>query len=393
MIKLKTTKLWQILWKIKHESKKIVLKLASKIFIFFPIRTNKVVFDNFCGKGCGDNPGAIAQKLLEEMPSVDIVWIGCDENIRLIDNTRYVKIDSLRSMYEYATAKVWVDNVRNMLKPKKRNGQFYLQTWHGTYGPKLSEGDAISCLNPQYIKAAMNDGRETDAIIVHSSLQEEVYRRAFWLNDSVEYLRIGYPRNDVIYNHTVNKGHIRESLKLKKDDFVVLYVPTFRDDYGTEGYIKDFSNVINAFQITFGKTCKLIVRLHPNASFQQSSYVYNDSLINGSNYPDMQSLADISDAMITDYSSASVEFGVSCKPVFLFLSDFEEYKSVGRVNDEIFTFPFPISFTEDELVDSIKNIDLDDYSCKVKVFYEKNVIYDRGEASFQAAKWIINKLR
>ena len=37
---------------------------------------------------------------------------------------RLVKMNSVRSIYEYATAKVWIDNIKNNYKGRKRDGQF-----------------------------------------------------------------------------------------------------------------------------------------------------------------------------------------------------------------------------------------------------------------------------
>ncbi|MGY0256018.1 CDP-glycerol glycerophosphotransferase family protein [Limosilactobacillus fermentum] len=52
---------------------------------------------------------------------------------------RKVKYGSFQSMYELATAKVIIGNIKNFPKPRKKRGQFYLQTWHAGLGLKSSE--------------------------------------------------------------------------------------------------------------------------------------------------------------------------------------------------------------------------------------------------------------
>ena len=49
-----------------------------------------------------------------------------------------VNIHSKRALYELATAKLWIDNQRKIPSIKKglekKEGQFYIQTWHGSLG-------------------------------------------------------------------------------------------------------------------------------------------------------------------------------------------------------------------------------------------------------------------
>ncbi|EJG46211.1 wciY domain protein [Streptococcus pneumoniae 2070335] len=104
-----------------------------------PIQSNKIIFDNFGGRGFGDNPKYILEELVSREKNLDLVWVTKDREISIPEGVRVVKYGSYRSFYEWLTARVWVDNIRNSDRPWKRKGQIYLQTWHGSDGVKLIE--------------------------------------------------------------------------------------------------------------------------------------------------------------------------------------------------------------------------------------------------------------
>ena len=119
---IKKTKTWIILKYIKDNYVSIFhLRLLSLISRFLPLE-NKVVFDNFNGGKFGDDPKYIALQLLKRKDCPTLYWLTKDTRIELPDGIRPVKFKSLGSIYHLATAKVWVDNVKNVYKPRKRKG-------------------------------------------------------------------------------------------------------------------------------------------------------------------------------------------------------------------------------------------------------------------------------
>ena len=128
----------------------ILRDIAVKVFSIMPLKENKIIFDNFAGKGYADNPKYIANELLNRKLDLDLVWLLNDMEQILPVGIRKVKYNSIKSLYEYATAKVIVDNIRNSHLMKKRNGQIYLQTWHGSKPLKYIEKDAENNLSAKF---------------------------------------------------------------------------------------------------------------------------------------------------------------------------------------------------------------------------------------------------
>ena len=197
-----------LLKKVKKLLKKIYNSLVQFIlFNFFKIDDKKIVFDNFNGKGYGCNPKYIAEEIIRQNINCDMVWLVEDFAEEMPSQIRKVKYGSLKSMYEFATARVWIDNVRNYKGIPKKEGQFYIQTWHAGLGLKKAEKDIEKSLSPEYVKDAKNDGKITDLMLSNCKFITNLYRKSYWYEGEV--LEEGFPRNDILIN--IPK-HIKEKV-------------------------------------------------------------------------------------------------------------------------------------------------------------------------------------
>ena len=94
--------------------------------------------------------------MCEKNLKLDIVWIVDDLNCNLPDEIRKCKKYSIKSIYEFMTSKIWIDNCRkyyfyNILK---KTNTVYIQTWHAGVGLKRSEQDVEKELNKNYVLSA-----------------------------------------------------------------------------------------------------------------------------------------------------------------------------------------------------------------------------------------------
>lgn len=368
----------------------------SKIFFHLPVDEKKIVFDNFSGHGYGDNPKYIAEELIRQKSDYKMIWlIDNSSKFEFPSQIRPIKINSIRALYARATARVWIDNIRNVHPVKKKKNQLYIQTWHAPFSPKFLEKDAEKTLNEKYISEAKYDGSISDAILANSKLQELQYRKSFWLSDKCEILKYGLPRNDYLVNSMGNFSlvdRIRKNMGWHSSWYYILYAPTFRDDFSTDGYNIDFERVKVAFEKLTKKKCAIVVRLHPNVVEQSPNLEYSDTLINGSLYPDIQELAIASDCVISDYSTSIFDFALINKPAFICALDFEAYKEKRGLLDEYKDFPFPMAYTNEELVDNINNFDRNNYDKNVQEYFNEFPIYDKGNAAEMVVKWINKKI-
>ena len=348
-------------------------------FRLLPVSSKKVVFFNFNGKGYGDNPKYVAQEIIRQQLNYDLVWVVNDMKEPLPKEIRPVKMWTLRYVYELATAKVIVSNVKNYLPFVKRCSQYYVQTWHGAIPFKNIEKDAEATLAPAYIKESKANSRITDVCISCNSIQSENYREAFWFDGEI--MECGYPRSDFFFSPQSEKDRMKTKMKLPADKGIMLYCPTFRDNGASEAYGIVPDQILDALHRSTGREWILLVRMHPNDKKGVSLFRFNDRVINMTAYPDMQELLFVADAQITDYSSTIAEFLIMQKPVFVFASDLEEYSRTRGLSKNYFELPFKINRTNDELVQTISAYSEIAYIKAMAPYMQRYNSFDDGHAS------------
>lgn len=368
----------------------------TNIYIkYCPIKKNKIVFDNFLGRGYGDNPKYIAEEILRQGLAWELVWISKEKQDSFPSGIRVVPHGSHKAMREWASAKVWISNVRNTPRPEKKNGQVYLQTWHGGIGFKFVEGAVEEKLGSGYIIRAKRDGRETDAIISACREQDDEFTKHFWLSPKTEILKIGQPRLEPIFRTNTQdyRSQIRNEIGIQDDVGVVLYAPTFRDDRSIEAYNLDLNAVVAAFEKKHNRKFVLLVKLHPNMLSQRDLFTYRSSIVDMTCYPDIQKLYLISDYLISDYSSASFDFSLLNKPVLLYVPDYNHYMETRGLSRKLEDTPFDVSYSENELLKHIETFSLEKYIEKYTHFKnEEWGSYDDGNASEKCVCWLKEKV-
>ena len=162
-----------------------------------------------------------------------------------------------------------------------------------------------------------------------------------------------------------------------------MYAPTFRDDGSINGYLNNFDTIKSTLEKITNKKWLIVVRMHENALKLAKNITYNDSIINGSFFPDVQELGVMSDMLITDYSSVMSDFFIMHKPVFLYVADLENYKTKSRgLRDIFYNLPVPMCKNYDDLISSICSFNENKYLSTLENFMKSHYLsFDDGHAS------------
>lgn len=119
-----------------------------------------------------------------------------------------------------------------------------------------------------------------------------------------------------------------------------------------------------------------------------------DFVVNVSNYDDITELYLISDILITDYSSVFFDYANLRRPILFYTYDLEKYRDMlrGFYLDIEKDLPGPLLFTDEEVVEAIKNIDVISarYKEKYDEFYEKFCSLENGHAAENVARRVFN---
>ena len=358
--------------------------------LFFPFKINnrKIVVCNFYGNGYGDNPKYIVEELLKMRKSLDIVWLVSGKGeYKFPKGVRTVKIFSIRSIYEFMTAKIWIDNCRkyffyNLFKKKDT---VYIQTWHGGIGIKRSEKEAKAHLANSYVWSAKHDSKMIDYFLSGSKWLSDYIKINFWYNGKIE--ENGLPRNDKLINESkLLKEKVYDFYKLKSDVKIVLYAPTFRQG-NTKADFVDFDKLKSVLNKKFDQEWVIFLRLHPN--IKELKVDLPEHVINTSFYEDAQELLCAADILMTDYSGIMFDMMLLDKPVFIYANDISEYKRDRNFKFDFEELPFSYAENDLELIENIEKFNEEKFLKDLKKLKEKLVLYENGTASIKVAAKIL----
>ncbi len=376
--------------------KSFIKMLFWHIFKICKIDDKKIVVDCFNGRGYSDNPKLIAEAMHKIDPSYKIVvlisYVKFD-SIELPSYVKKVRFGSIKGIYELVTAKLWLGNSRKFYYTSKREGQVYIQTWHGGIGAKKVEKDVINTLSQEYVKYAQKDAAMIDYMLASSKWQKDVFKRSFWYDD--KFIEIGYPAYDAFYNsdrEVIDKKY-RKILNLDKNKKVLIYCPTFRDDESLKYYDLDFEKIIKTLNKKFGGEWVILIKLHPNIASKADSLHYTKDIINVSNIDAIEELEIFADLMITDYSSTMFDFAIMKKVCYIYANDYDEYVKQRDFNLSYDEMPFPIAKTQKELEDNILNFKADTYSEDIDRYLDKLGLFRNPNSSEDIAKFIIEVIK
>lgn len=362
-----------------------LLRNIGRIFFFLPMKVNRVIFESFSGDAYSCNPRYISDGLRHKYgDNVEIIWAFNHPEKFLSEIPAGVKICRYRSFKHFIyriTSKVYVCNFLQAIEIPKRNGQVEIQTWHGG-GCYKKVGTEEKNRQMVYVKRQQMHVEETDIFITSSEYFEtEVVRKQFRFKG--ETLPIGMPRNDILVNPQNEERfiEIRKKLNLSQNTVVVLYAPTWRSaDVQYEKLNIEALKI--AVEEKFGKQSTVLFRPHLYGNQQY------DDVIDVSSYSDMQELLLISDILITDYSSSMWDFSLSFKPCFLFTPDLQDYTSGRGFDEDINTWGFSVSESNDELMKNIREFDSDQYKMKMSQHHQFLNSFEHGQASKEVVERI-----
>ena len=362
-------------------------------FLKKPLLENTVLCETFFGKSYSDSPKYIYEYLQKNYPGrYRFVWV-VNQKTKIPYPHKTVKRFSVRYAYYLARAKYFVFNVRQPTWAQKREGNIFLETWHGTPLKKLVfDQEEVMAASPLYKHQFFKQVQHWDYLVAANQFSSETFRSCFKFEKKM--LEYGYPRNDIL--HSPDREEIAEKIRAKlgipKDKKTILYAPTWRDDeyYGRGEYKFALKFDLPKMREALGPDYVLLLRTHYFIADSIDTTGVEDFAINVSHYDDISELYLISDILITDYSSVFFDYAGLRRPILFYPYDLEKYRDVLRgfyisIEDDV---PGPLLFTQDEIVQGIRNIDQIEaqYQEKYDIFYERFCKWEDGHAAENCAK-------
>ena len=361
------------------------------------IQKNKIVFNNFNGKGYGCNPKYIAQEIIRQKLPYKLVWLVNDpkkEKKNFPNEIKLIDYSVKNAIREFTRAKVWISNQRMPALYEhglfKKKEQFYIQTWHGWTPIKQIEKD-IEDKIPYWCKMAKIDSQYMDLLTCSSKFDKNRLSQCFYYGGEIS--DVGIPRDDIFYYSDEKKQLIKNKIykrfNIPRENKILLYAPTFRDDGRIDSYDIDLEGCVKTLENKYNAKFSAMARLHPNLREKAKDVLKFNNYIDATDYPDVMELLLTSDVMITDYSCLMFEFMHTRKPVFLYGSDLDRYLKERNFYIDIKSLFFPFAGTNEELIKNIQNFDNVKYLNDVEKFIQESGSKDDGQAS----KYIVEKIK
>lgn len=351
---------------MKRLFKNLIGKIIQFLFGKFKIVSNKIFLETGTGEA-KDQVRAVYDYITANHPGEYIFIWALDKGASKagLKDEEIVLKKTLKYYFHLLTSKYWLRTHSIQTIVSKRNGQVYIQLWHGPGAIKKEGYD---------IKGIHNDGkvmphaREWDYYIATDIDNQKYIKTA--LNLKIPTILLGSCRTDALVNNRLNDCNtLRRKFNLSKYDKVILYAPTFREENFQSEKI-----TLNIEKLLKMKNIKLILRLHPEVKERFNFDEYKGNVVDGNVFEDIFELYLVSDILVTDYSSVAIEFSILRKPILYYMYDLDDY-----INERDFYYDYldnlsgPILRNEEELIKAIGNIDfiMEQYYNEYKVYSEK----------------------
>lgn len=358
------------------------------------VEQNKAIFHAYLGEQSTDSSKALSQYLLDNRPEIDVVWATKSPAVSVPDGARQVTINSRRWYRELATAGVIVHNIYFDPWFKVREGQRFIQTWHGT---------PLKTINHSYWKGI---GRKR-AWIERMDAQAEQW--TYLLSPSPYYssivapesgfkgelLELGYPRNDKLFPSSASaqkRLEVRQLFGIRDDQYAVLYAPTWRDSLSSRSWTAERVDYLNPgeFASSLGEDFVFMFRGHGHNARAGAAENFDSGALDVTHYSDINDLYLAADVIVSDYSSVMFDAVVAQKPLVFFTPDLAEYEASPRgvYLDIREVAPGPLLQTESALVSLLRSLSwtslpgTEDY----QIFKETYAPYEDGQASARVSR-------
>lgn len=368
-----------------------------------------IIFESFMGRSYSDNPRALYEEMINNKKFDNYKFIWCFKhpeektNIEELKRAKLVKYNSKEYFEAYSKAKYFISNSRIPEAIKPRDGQEYIQTWHGTplkrlgYDLQNEGGNALNSLKDMR-KKYKDDAERYKYMLSPSKFCTEKFKSCFNLkenNPECKIIEEGYPRNDFLSNYTDNDiKRIKSELGIEnlKDKKIILYAPTWRDNQHTSGVGYTYKADVNfdLLQKELSNDYIILFRAHYFVANSFDFEKYKGFIFDVSHYESINDLYVVSDMLITDYSSVFFDYAILKRPIIFYMYDLEAYRDdIRGFYIDLEELPGEIVQREEELINNIKSINLKTfYDKRYKAFNDKFNYLDDGKVS----KRVIDKI-
>lgn len=321
-----------------------------------PVEENSVMIEARDGDAFDGNAFYMLREILQcnEYKSLAVYVSARDEAAvdafaRVIGDTsriNFVIVGSREYYKAWATSKYLINDATISNFFIKRDGQKYLNLWHGT--PLKCMGRRVAH-EPHAIGNAQKNFVAADYLLYPNTFMMEHMEDDYMLSDIAggKAVLSGYPRNSVFLDDARHK-EVSEALGLSEYK-IYAYMPTWRPSM----MVDQMAEILAAFDDELSDDEILLAKIHPLASSGVDYSSFKHVRKFPSEFETYEAL-NISDCLITDYSSVFFDYAVTGRNIVLYAYDACEYLSARGLYLSFDSLPFVQTSTVSETLVAVR---------------------------------------
>lgn len=362
----------------------------NKYYYEYNIEENVILYESFHGASISCNPLALYLALAKDVRFKDYnhyfvinSFADIPSYIKEQDGIYFIARNSDIYLEKLATAKILINNSTFPTYFIKKEGQLYINTWHGT--PLKTLGRDMKSRFLEHKNFTRNI-LQSDLLISPNAFTTRVLKESHDISGIYggEIFESGYPRIDLTLSNS--RERILSQLDINSENKVVFYAPTWRGTHGDIDF--DTSKLVNDLeQLSLISNIAVVFRGHSLLEDLLSGIsIKNVHILNKK--IDTNEFLSCVDILITDYSSILFDFFPRKKPIIYYAYDLKEYSEDRGLYLELDSLPGQICHDIHTLLQSVKTSLNDDiaeqYDAAISVYNS----HDDGYSSLR----VVDKL-
>lgn len=334
----------------KQLTKTEITRMYIRLYETEKIQKGTFLFESFMGRNMVGDPLGILTHVLEENLAEKIYCVMMDEDYtvtnKLLQDDRIIMVrrESLEYFSALATVETLINNVTFPPEFIKKEGQVYINTWHGTPYKTLGKD-----MNGSFGKNGnvTRNFLQADAILHGCKYTKDIIENSYdikdvWLGNAI----YCSPRLDLCRP----SEELDQFFNKKPEEEVVLVCPTWK---GSEGNINtdvsDIEELYHELALQYPDK-KIYLKLH------WKTYELVSPELKKVCIPDAYDFYQILyyvDTIITDYSSLFFDAAYFNKKIINYIPDYEEYTSDRGLYLSQDELPGSVCYTVQEVIDAV----------------------------------------
>ncbi len=388
--------------KIKNKSRRFAVKIKNnkcfKYYYKYDLNDKAAIFTCKNGKDLAGNMLRLMMELHKQMGDGFEIYFATKyrrsvreyvETLLARYDMSYVKLVQYNSVNYFKCLETFKYVFCDSTLPQKyvkREGQIYVNTWHGCPMKMMgndSKSDRFKIGNVQ------RNFIYSDYMVFTSEYYRDIMFKAYTIDKlySGNVLLYGYPRNDIFFNKE-KRTEIRKEYGID-DKRVYVYMPTFREASGInqsalqliqiKDYLKYIDDNLRDDEVFY---VKLHVFVAAKLDFEEYKNIRE--------FPrdlEVYEFLNTADCLVSDYSSVMYDFSNSRQKIVRFVYDEQEYYESRGFYEQPVELPFPKVYNAEDLLEEIrKDKEYDD--TELLKFY---CTYEEGNAAEKVIKKVMNE--